>query len=475
MDKKSLQNLLHQTEASFNLLFEQVDPREGMRKIISNSHRDFLELLLMFLKRLHTELDSDVLPDSDTFRPDQADTTDLLNALAGVCGNKNFGTLLDETLFEALLRLNKDTPLRPELLKAVESASTLTGGTLRHAVRFAENMDQILKNTPALLRYRNNRQEEILSRLTPAAGGLAMRYSMFLKTTLKGLAIELALQFEKNDLFNSSRTFRYMDQKFVPVILNSIRQADEFFGYNEAKRVFKEHFTSFAEGKHNLPLLINGLPGLGKTQMTIAYALEIPELTVILPGPESLQEGLEELIRHLAAARHHRFVVFFDDIDTRNINWYYFRTHVGGSFSLPENVTVVIASNYRFPPNISSRGRAFEFPLFDEIRCQEMIEDLFLSKGMEHVAPELLSVIAADYVESFGQKLFDELSPRTLARYLELYLADQEKRKQMLEFSRGEIITRPDPQAFYEQNIKLLRALYGKEAIDEIRKQELSL
>ena len=193
MDKKSLQNLLHQTEASFNLLFEQVDPREGMRKIISNSHRDFLELLLMFLKRLHTELDSDVLPDSDTFRPDQADTTDLLNALAGVCGNKNFGTLLDETLFEALLRLNKDTPLRPELLKAVESASTLTGGTLRHAVRFAENMDQILKNTPALLRYRNNRQEEILSRLTPAAGGLAMRYSMFLKTTLKGLAIELAL------------------------------------------------------------------------------------------------------------------------------------------------------------------------------------------------------------------------------------------------------------------------------------------
>ena len=208
--------------------------------------------------------------------------------------------------------------------------------------------------------------------------------------------------------------------------------------------------------------------------MTIAYAMSFPEITLILPGPESLQEDLESMIEKLASAAGHKFIVFFDDIDTREINWYYFRTHVGGSFALPHNILTVIASNYRFPPNISSRGRAFTFPFFDEIRCQEMIEDLFLSRGMEHVPPELLSVIAADYVESFGQKLFDELSPRTLARYLELYLADQEKRKMMLEFSRGEVITKPDPQAFYAQNLKLLRALYGKEAIDEIREKELS-
>ncbi|MPN59588.1 hypothetical protein SDC9_207309 [bioreactor metagenome] len=77
-------------------------------------------------------------------------------------------------------------------------------------------------------------------------------------------------------------------------------------------------------------------------------------------------------------------------------------------------------------------------------------------------------------MESFGQKLFDELSPRTLARYLELYLADKEKRKRLLEFSRGEMITKPDSQAFYAMNLKLLRALYGEEAIDEIREKELS-
>lgn len=76
---------------------------------------------------------------------------------------------------------------------------------------------------------------------------------------------------------------------------------------------------------------------------------------------------------------------------------------------------------------------------------------------------------------AFGQKEFDELSPRTLARYLELYLDDSAKRRRMLELSRGEVITRPDSQVFYEMNMKLLRALYGEEAIDEVRKKELDI
>ena len=49
-------------------------------------------------------------------------------------------------------------------------------------------------------------------------------------------------------------------------------------------------------------------------------------------------------------------------------------------------------------------------PLFDEIRCQEMIEDFLLQKGMKNVSNELLSVVASDYVESFGQKIYDELT-----------------------------------------------------------------
>ena len=460
--------------ASFNVLFEQLSGDGSGRVILSARYRTFLELLRIYLHKESSERLGIAKEAAVSLCSNEPDTVDVLNSLAQCCGGHSFGAMVDGALFEALLRLNAASPLRPELLKAVENPAAVAGGTIRHAIRFAKSLAAVLKSSAALQEYAVQKEQGLLSRLSPAAGALSLRGSVFPRATPKGLAMELAVQFAQNDPFAHDRAFRYKNKEFLAVELKSIRSVDQFFGYAEAKRVFQEHFSGFVDGKHNLPLLVSGLPGLGKTQMTIAYALYYPEVTLILPGPESLQAGLEELIEKLAASPAHKFIVFFDDIDTRELNWYYFRTHVGGSFALPRNVMTVIASNYRFPPNISSRGRAFTFPFFDEIRCQEMIEDMLLSRGMEHVPPELLSLIAADYVESFGQKLFDELSPRTLARYLELYLADQEKRRLMLELSHGDVITKPDPQAFYAQNLGLLRALYGKEAIDEIREKELS-
>ena len=472
-DKREFSDL-DSAAASFNVLFEQLDSAGRERVIVSERFRKFLEMLRQYLRLERLEREGAAPAPSMVFCSGEPDTADALNALARLCGRHSFGAMVDDALFEALLRLNASAPLRPELLKAADDPATPAGGTIRHAIRFAKSLASVLKNSAALKMYAKQQAAGELSRLAPAAGSLSLRGSFFPRATPKGLAMELAARFELADPFAAGRSFRYKDESFIPVELKSIRTPDQFFGYAEAKRVFEEHYAGFIAGRHNLPLLVSGLPGLGKTQMTISYALALKEVTLILPGPESLQTGLERLIEKLAASPQHKFIVFFDDIDTRELNWYYFRTHVGGSFALPANIMTVIASNYRFPPNISSRGRAFTFPFFDEIRCQEMIEDLFVSRGMEHVSPELLSLIAADYVESYGQKLFDELSPRTLARYLELYLADQEKRRLMLEMSHGDVITKPDPQAFYAQNMTLLRALYGKEAIDEIREKELS-
>ena len=460
--------------ASFNVLFEQLSADGSSMVVVSSRYSEFLKMLRVYLRKERFERENRLPDEAAVFCTGEPDTVDALNALAQLCGNRSFGSMLDGALFEALLRLNSASPMRPDLLKAVEKSTTAAGGTVRHAIRFAKSLAAVLKSSAALNEYARQKDSGDLPRLSPAAGGLSLRGSVFPRATPKGLALELAARFEQSDPFAHERSFRYKAEEFVPVELKSIRRADQFFGYSEAKRVFQEHFSGFQDGKHNLPLLVSGLPGLGKTQMTIAYALSFPGFSLILPGPEALQAGLEKLIDQLAAYPSHKFVVFFDDIDTREVNWYYFRTHIGGSFALPRNIMAVIASNYRFPPNISSRGRAFTFPFFDEIRCQEMIEDMFLSRGMEHISPELLSLIAADYVESFGQKLFDELSPRTLARYLEMYLADQEKRRLMLELSHGDVITKPDPQAFYAQNMGLLRSLYGKEAIDEIREKELS-
>jgi len=115
--------------------------------------------------------------------------------------------------------------------------------------------------------------------------------------------------------------------------------------------------------------------------------------------------------------------------------------------------------DYEFPANISSRGRGLTFPIFDEIACSEMVDDFLKHMGMLHPPESLIAVIAADYVEEFGQNSFEELSPRTLVRYLEKYNNNVAKRAKMLSMSREDLIAQPDSQIFYEANLKVTERL----------------
>ena len=99
------------------------------------------------------------------------------------------------------------------------------------------------------------------------------------------------------------------------------------------------------------------------------------------------------------------------------------------AFSPPENVMVVLSSNYEFPVSILSRGRRMSYPVFDEVRCTEMVEDFLRDFGLKRPPRNLVSLISADYTEEFGQKKFTELSPRTLMRYLSIYGMDRQKRR----------------------------------------------
>lgn len=296
----------------------------------------------------------------------------------------------------------------------------------------------------------------------------------------KSLALQLlspSPYFEKSSLsdpFGKGKIFRCRNGKFLPSPpLGENRKIEEFYGYNEAKNLLKNHLEEFAASKHNLPLFLTGLPGLGKTRMTIAHILS-GDFTLILATPEDLQHNLEELIQNLLPYPERKFILFFDDINVAKTDFYAFRTFVGGAFTLPGNVLTILSANEPFPANIASRGRAFSFPLFDEIRCMEMIGDYFeIHYGSSYrISRELVSVIAADYVESYGQKVFEELSPRTLCRYLELHLTDARRRKRLLSLSNNAMIPRPDAQAFYEQNMRLLRSLYGEEEWEKIRQEE---
>ena len=133
----------------------------------------------------------------------------------------------------------------------------------------------------------------------------------------------------------------------------------------------------------------------------------------------------------------------------------------------------VLTANYEFPPSILSRGRRISYPVFDEERCSEMIEDFLSIFGMKQPPRNIVSLMGAGYTEDFGQKKFTELSPRTLMRYLALYENNPRKRKQIVELAGGGMITRPDAELFYEFNIELMRSLYGDEYIQRLLKERL--
>lgn len=274
-----------------------------------------------------------------------------------------------------------------------------------------------------------------------------------------------------NDPFRLGRAFRYINGGFVPVILDSIRPLNSFFGFESLRKLIGDFFDEFSAGEPNVPLVMTGLPGIGKTHLTLANILSRPDLTLILGDPEGLEKPFEGLIGKLAARPYRKFILFFDDIDPRQTQWHTFRTHIGGSFILPPNIALIIASNYPFPANILSRARGCTFPLFDAERCREMILDFLKSIGMKKPPENLAEVIAADYLEACGQKRYEDISPRTLMRHLESFARDPSKRMRLLESANSDVYARPDPDLFFDANIKRLRALHGELAIDELRHQ----
>ena len=302
---------------------------------------------------------------------------------------------------------------------------------------------------------------------------LTRRAKIMLQNVTRFTDSELKEKLVQCDPFRQCRTFRYINRHFEISDLKETHAAEDFFGFLSVRKIFNEHFKEFAENKGNVPLIISSLPGHGKTQLTIAHALQYSDITLILATPDALEEGFAELLAKLEKRSDRKFVLFFDDIVPDELDWYYFRTHVGGSFKTPDNVLICLASNYHFPPSILSRGRSVLFPIFDEIRCMEMVEEFLKSCHLMHPPANLILMIAADYTEHFGQKRFSELSPRTLMRYLTQYKTDRNKRKTMLELSLGEVITRPDAQLFYEFNVELMRKLYGNEFIENMLKDRL--
>ncbi len=380
-----------------------------------------------------------------------SDCIEALNELVRLTPGKPLLEALEDEFFEMLVT------------RQLDIADYLKKGTIgfEQIDFFRQNFLDVERGVTALREFDGHK------RLNPAVRGCLAGHSIMHETPEK--IVEIALM---RDPFACSRCFRYVHGQFVSCPVEGI-PVHKFFGFHGVRNSFNEHLGNFAAGKSNVPLLISSLPGLGKTQFSIAYTLAQKDLILIFAEPEVLSEDLEKLISKLSLRKRRKFVVFFDDIEPEQIDWYNFRTNVGGSAVTPDNVTFILASNFHFPVNILSRGREITFPVFDEIRCQEMVEDFLADFGLKNASENLASVIAAGYIEDFGQKKFTELSPRTLMRYLEKFRQDAPLRRRMLDLSHQEMIVKPDAQLFYEFNIKLLRSLYGEDYIDALRDEKL--
>ena len=387
--------------------------------------------------------------------------------------------LLDSPVSDGVLQLNTlskkydSESFSRELMGAIFDScvsfgvlpESYSGGVLTGDAEF------LLKHAAELLKflrnYTNDLPENIINQILPRA------LTLFTGLPEKVDNSDWEKLLAAADPFVNGRVFCFREKRFVPVEPASVKPVNKFFGFPGVRRSFAEHFADFGKGKSNLPLLANSLPGYGKTSMVISFALAKSDAVVILAEPDTLENSWREMIDTLSARKDHRFVLFFDDIDPRQVNWYNFRTNVGGAFTPPENIMPVITANYEFPPSILSRGRKISYPVFDEERCCEMIEDFLLSFGMRQPPRNIVLLMAAQYTEEFGQKRFTELSPRTLMRYLSQYENDRRKRSQMVDLAAGKMITKPDGELFYEFNIGLMRSLYGEEYIQKLLKERL--
>ncbi len=464
-----LEQQLEDARASFNVLFESSRGGDAGIIVMDNATdaeclRDALEKVTLDLAELIERPDSCKRIYNRIDR--HYDSIDCLNALADIC-DCHVIDIIERAILEVFeMRGMFSDQMEPEERDYL----------IHHAIRLI-CLPQLIRKYIDLLRGGGG--TEALERLSPMVEKKLDRESVFVLSDNGEITDEtmtiLRARLSETDLFSRDRAFRYCDNTFVPAKLTSIRNVADFYGYQQERAIFDEHFSNFSSGKSNLPLLISSLPGLGKTHFSIAFTMAQENLILILPEPEDLEHSLERLFKRLAAKRSRKFVLFFDDVDTRTVDWYFFRTNVGGSYMLPPNVNVVIASNYRFPANISSRGRGVTFPMFDEITCQDMVADFLRAMGMSKPPPELVAVVAADYVAEFGQKRFEELSPRTLIRYLERYRQSAEKRRKSLELSRKELVPQPDAQVFFKFNVQIIRNLYGEEGVEELKQRKLDM
>ncbi len=449
---------IEEAGASFNALFQE--PRDGALAIRATLHQAILDAYVRLLACIRSELQALGQDTSEASRyflhnGDAPDSIDYMNRLADGSHGRPFAQCLQEAVWDAvrgrwpLDEAGDALAQDPVLIHVLQHAARLFKRALAAPEAYMRFLAEHVPSTPAGL----------APRLDPRGLG-----QFDARHTLEGVPIEALtaedLQGIKDSLkalddFATGRTFRAVGRAVIPCAVGDIRKLQDFYGYKAERRFFADHFSAFATGGKVDPLLLQGLPGVGKTHLTIAYALSRPEIILIHAEQEQLQDDLESIIDYLRRFHYRRFVLFFDDVDPERVEWSMFRHQVDGYLPYATNVAIVIASNYDFPARIRSRCLAHDFRPMDPDVCEEFVADyLFKHKGIrcedETLLSGLVSTIACDFVHEYRNGPLNELSPRSIARYFDMLDARPQRMKGLISKAGMGIIQLPDEDTFIE-------------------------
>ena len=467
----SIHRTMRGTVASANVLFEKPDgPGLGTRTEI---HRGSIDSYRRLLRAICGEIETLAVDESSARRyveviDSHPDSIDFLNRLAGPPSGRSFARALTECLWDAVrpclpsTRSQSQSGKYPHLSHTLAHASRLFESGLAAPAAYFALLAEIMRGkgrpvlpraNPAGLGEFDN--DDIIALAGPVSSGMIDRLREGLKS---------------RDAFARGRTYRPVHDELLPGTLGDIRSLGDFYGYLREKEFFEAHFAPFLAGEKVPPLLVTGVPGVGKTQLTIAFALSMPEVILVNAGPEHLEAPFERLMTMLDAHPYRRFIVFFDDLDPDSVDWSTFRNQVDGFLPYPRNTAIVLATNSRYPARILSRCKAFALrPMGPEV-CKEFVADyLNEHRWMSQPYPNLVSTVASDFASMFKRGVLNDLTPRSLIRYFETLENDKDKIRSLVRESLEEIVRVPPEEAFTESNRIIV------ERIETERRERLGL
>lgn len=463
-----LQRTVAQALTSASVLFQR--PSNGQVSVRAIVHRQKIDNFLRALQAVRDEL-TQAREEASTSRryyevvDESPDSIDYINTLVADGSGRPFSDFLTDATWDAVRERLPRGPVRRGM-----DLSHFTH-TLAHAQRLlATGIGALTAYTVLLESSAQGAVSESIPRLDPTALGESQA-ERTLDSALDGALTPkkvkaISTRIKRHDRFAQSRTFRVMAGDILPGTIGEIRMLENFYGYTQERKILGKILTDFIDGVTNRPLLVTGMPGMGKTHMTIAHALSQDGLTLVNAEQEDLGAGLEELVITLGQHPYRKFLVFFDDVEPDHVPWSTFRNQVDGYLPYPDNVEIVIATNGEFPASIRSRCRVFELrPMNPEV-CEEFIVDyLNEHRWMSQPYPNLVSTLAADFSSMFRRRVVNELTPRSLIQYFEMLEKDTEKIRRLIRESLEDVVRVPSEEPFIESNRQILHRLERERGI----------